>query len=104
MRLVPEQIEIIKSSVRSLAGSSAKVLLFGSRVDEEARGGDIDLFVEIDQIAENRAALACQIAAAIQIGFTKIGWGDPKVDVILVDPETPHQIIHDYALKSGVLL
>lgn len=104
MRLVPEQIEIIKSSVRSLAGSSAKVLLFGSRVDDEARGGDIDLFVEIDHVAENRVSLACKIAAAIQIGFERIGWGDPKVDVILVDPETAPQIIHKHAKQNGVEL
>ncbi len=43
MRLSTEEKKIIKSAVKEVMGESAIVLLFGSRVTESKRGGDIDL-------------------------------------------------------------
>lgn len=42
MRLSEEEQRIIRESVHSV-DPDAQVLLFGSRVNDEARGGDIDL-------------------------------------------------------------
>lgn len=47
MRLNPLQINVIQHAVSELAGKDVIVRLFGSRVDDNARGGDIDLLVEI---------------------------------------------------------
>lgn len=49
MRIPPNQSRIIRETVAEMFGPGARVFLFGSRLDEAARGGDIDLFVEIDQ-------------------------------------------------------
>jgi predicted nucleotidyltransferase len=46
MRLLPEQIEHIVTASRELLGADARVWLFGSRVHDDFRGGDIDLLVE----------------------------------------------------------
>lgn len=46
MRLSQEQIKLISDTVRLAAGSDAAVYLFGSRLDDRAKGGDIDLFIE----------------------------------------------------------
>jgi len=46
MRLEPEEIIAIKAAALRAFGDSVKVKLFGSRVDDAKRGGDIDLFVE----------------------------------------------------------
>ena len=44
MRISVKETEIIKSKVHAIFGE-AFVYLFGSRVDESKRGGDIDLYV-----------------------------------------------------------
>jgi predicted nucleotidyltransferase len=44
MRLSKNQVEIIKQVVFDIFGES-EIYLFGSRVDDSKRGGDIDLFV-----------------------------------------------------------
>ena len=47
MRLTEREKESIKSVVHSIFGD-AKVYLFGSRLDDTKKGGDIDLFVITD--------------------------------------------------------
>ena len=42
MRLTPEQIHISRDKAREAFGAESSVRLFGSRVSNENRGGDID--------------------------------------------------------------
>ena len=99
MRLGKEQIAVIRSEVERLLGPEARVWLFGSRADDAARGGDIDLYVEVDEALGNRAALASRLAARLQLRM-----GDQRIDVVLVDPQTPSQPIHSAAREEGVRL
>ena len=46
MRLSPKQITAVKQTAAEVFGPEADIWLFGSRVDDERRGGDIDLLVE----------------------------------------------------------
>ena len=48
MRLTPEQVTSIKEATLDLAGVGARVWLFGSRTDDQSKGGDVDLLVEVD--------------------------------------------------------
>ena len=48
MRLTPDQIQVITHTVAGLTAEGTDVFLFGSRLDDQARGGDVDLFVESD--------------------------------------------------------
>ena len=59
MRLTPKQQQIIVTTLRRYFGQNSRILLFGSRVDDNARGGDIDLYIEpgltdADQLVDAR--------------------------------------------------
>ncbi|AMD02682.1 MULTISPECIES: nucleotidyltransferase domain-containing protein [Halomonas] len=45
MRVTHDQIHIILSTVRSIAGADVEVRLFGSRLDDTRKGGDLDLLL-----------------------------------------------------------
>ena len=44
MRLTEKEIKIIKENTKKIFGE-AKIILFGSRVDDKKSGGDIDLYI-----------------------------------------------------------
>ena len=46
MRLSPKQIEIILSTSHEVMGIDASVWLYGSRLDDDRQGGDVDLLIE----------------------------------------------------------
>lgn len=48
MRLTKQQTKTITQTVTRLAGIGTAVYLFGSRLNDQAKGGDIDLFIESD--------------------------------------------------------
>lgn len=99
MRIAPDQADTIRDVVRTTLGPGARVRLFGSRLDDAALGGDIDLFVEVDEPLANRAASTSRIASQVQLRL-----GEQRIDVVLVDPTTPAQPIHARAREEGVLL
>lgn len=65
MRLTPAQIEIIRQATRDIAGPAVRVRLFDSRLDDDARGGDIDLLLECDEQVDAPALLAAKLAARV---------------------------------------
>lgn len=48
MRLSGEQKKFILQTINRLVGEGATVYLFGSRLDVQSKGGDVDLFIESD--------------------------------------------------------
>ena len=48
MRLNPGEIDAIKAAAHEVFGASAQVRVFGLRVDDSKRGGDLDLYIEVD--------------------------------------------------------
>jgi predicted nucleotidyltransferase len=48
VRLTKQQTHTITQTVSRLAGTGAAVYLFGSRLNDQAKGGDIDLLIETD--------------------------------------------------------
>lgn len=45
MRLTSHQISTVLAASRRIAGTEAEVRLFGSRLDDNRRGGDLDLLI-----------------------------------------------------------
>lgn len=50
MRLSAVERRAVESASRETLPAGARVLLFGSRVDDSRRGGDIDLLIELPQL------------------------------------------------------
>jgi uncharacterized protein len=74
MRLNPDIADYLKQAIQGEIPGSA-VYLFGSRVDEKAHGGDIDLLILSDEPADKR------IFRKIRMEFyKKYGWR--KVDMV----------------------
>ena len=46
MRLQGFEISTIKSAASHIFGNGSKVVLFGSRVYNDVKGGDIDLYIQ----------------------------------------------------------
>lgn len=93
-----EQNQIIQTA-RKYLGDSARVWLFGSRVDDAVQGGDIDLLMETPAIVSDRVRLVTQLQADLQLAM-----GVQKIDLILIDPSTPALPIHQVAKTHGVEL
>ena len=99
MRLTPEQIHAIRTGVAQLAGQDARVWLFGSRVHDQERGGDVDLLLELDVPVSEPAQLAARLSARV----SRAMYGR-KVDVVVRAPNLMHLPIHSIALQEGVRL
>ena len=94
MRLTSAQIETIKSTVSAVLGMGARVTLFGSRLDDRQKGGDVDLYIEIPE-----PRLMQKIRCKVQLQERL----DMPVDLIVKAPDdtSPISLI---AKKEGVLL
>ncbi len=99
MRLSPQQIMVIRQTVAELAGAATRVWLFGSRVEDAARGGDVDLLLEMDEPVPEPAALAAKVA--LRVSRSMYG---RKVDVLIKAPNLTQFPIHQIALAQGICL
>ncbi|MCG6941299.1 MAG: nucleotidyltransferase domain-containing protein [Thiohalocapsa sp.] len=71
MRLTTDDITCIRNAVEAHFGAGSAVWLFGSRLDDAARGGDIDLYVEpADPLPDNlflaRQALRAELERRLE--------------------------------------
>ena len=99
MRLTDHQTETIRRIACQVAGAQSRVRIFGSRLDDMAQGGDLDLMLELAESVDNPALMAARMSALVS--RTMHG---RKVDVLLSAPNLMRLPIHDLAFKKGQLL
>ncbi|MBK6741837.1 MAG: nucleotidyltransferase domain-containing protein [Hydrogenophilales bacterium] len=99
MRLSETQTEAIRQIARQLAGEEARVRVFGSRLDDSLRGGDLDLLLELSAPVDNPALLAARVSARV----SRLMLGR-KVDVVVSAPNLMRLPIHEVAFREGRLL
>lgn len=98
MRLTAAEVAGIKRGVAEVFGPDAVVRLFGSRVDDSARGGDIDLLVEA-------APDACPPGGDLTlVGLLRRYIGDRRIDVVVHKTDRPPRPIVGIARETGVVL
>lgn len=99
MRLSTRSQAIIHQAVILRWGAGAQVRLFGSRLDDTAKGGDIDLHVLVPEQVDNPIWEASLLAAQLQRQLD-----GRKVDVRLLDGMQASLPVDNIALSEGVLL
>ena len=100
VRLSRQVIEQIRRTIRDVFSESARVILFGSRAQLEARGGDLDLLVIADAARDVLARGRLQCIALLQLAL-----GEQHIDLVVSpDPEKDERLIVREAFRTGVWL
>jgi len=99
MRLTPSHVQLIRCTATELFGEHARITLFGSRVDDQRKGGDVDLMVEVPDPVDEPAVIIARMASRISRAME-----GRKVDVVLKAPNLLLQPIHEMAERTGVVL
>ncbi len=93
-----ERKRVLSSQPTRTAGiSDAVIYLFGSRADDNRRGGDIDLFITTSQHISLREKIDL-LTRLERHGIER------KVDLIIQKPEQKHETIYNEVLQKGVRL
>jgi len=96
MRLTEYEINSIKKAFKEIF-ESGNIYLFGSRVDDTKRGGDIDLYLvpskKFDDERERKIKFLIRLDDYI---------GEQKIDVIMAKDK--NRLIEQEALKYGIKL
>ncbi|MBU2115161.1 MAG: nucleotidyltransferase domain-containing protein [Gammaproteobacteria bacterium] len=95
MRLSQQQASIITTLAKDIFGTDAVIKLFGSRADDSKRGGDIDLFIELQQPFEQPVMASARLEAKLIQAL-----GLQKIDVIVSAPNLAKTPIHDIAAQG----
>jgi len=95
MRLSNYEIQMIRESFKNVFGVG-KIYLFGSRVDDEQKGGDIDLYI---QTTPENTTLEKKIAFLVTL---KSKIGEQKIDVVI--SKDINRLIEQEAITKGIEL
>ena len=94
MRLRSAELEAIRANLAAMDPHGA-IYLFGSRVDDARRGGDIDVFLEATRSIDLKSALAMEYRLTCAC--------DTKVDLLIKSPQDPEKTIFAIA-RQGIKL
>ncbi|MDZ7851625.1 MAG: nucleotidyltransferase domain-containing protein [Halomonas sp.] len=101
MRLTPNQQRVIRQAALDCFGPGAQVTLFGSRVDDSSRGGDIDLLISTD-ITNIEEIIRAEIDFQLKV---QRAIGEQKIDLLIDYPgRGQHPTIFKIAERTGVSL
>lgn len=96
MRLTEFEVKSIITNTKAFFGNGASVYLFGSRIDDRKKGGDIDLYI----IPENTEDLY-QKKLKFLVALEKL-IGEQKIDIVFATD--PTRLIEKNALQEGIEL
>ena len=94
MRLSADEVETLKRSLLDIS-DDAKMYLFGSRIDDSKKGGDIDILILSDKLTKRDIR-------KIRIDFFG-KFGEQKLDIVL-DKTNIQKIFTKHILKQAIEL
>ena len=102
MRLTEFEKKEIKYAAEKNFGTEIDVYLFGSRIDDSLKGGDIDLLIECDLYGAEVQKRKIKTITDIQLKL-----GDQKIDIVTISrrnnaDKLPY--IAEVAKKNGIKL
>lgn len=101
MRLTEIQVKAIQDSFSAFFMKGDKIWLFGSRVDDSKKGGDIDLYIETNY---DDLFIVTKKEIEFVTNLKKI-IGDQKIDIVVnVLSQNQQFSIYDEAKNTGVQL
>ncbi len=105
MRLSTDQIFAIRQDATVAFGQGTSVWLFGSRVDDAKKGGDIDLLVCPQSHTASDAAEGEQgfMQKIKMLTLLERYLGERKVDLVVEQPQDTRPIV-EVAHKTGIKL
>ena len=102
MRLSPTEVTLIQVAARDTLAAGSRVTLFGSRIDDSRRGGDIDLLVEwpgpsaATEVVGRRSAFAARLYRLL---------GERRIDIVMAPAGQPDaRPVVDAARREGIEL
>lgn len=98
MRLTQSEIDAIRCTYLDVF-QNGSVYLFGSRVDDNQKGGDIDLYVVPENKLSSSQLLEKKIDFLVQL---KNRIGEQKIDVVIARDQ--NRLIEQEALRKGIKL
>ena len=96
MRLTNRERNIIKKIILRHI-KNANIILFGSRVYDNKKGGDIDLLIQTNE----NIGLKEEIKILTELEYNGI---ERKVDLLIQSPYKKEQSIFKTAIKEGIVL
>lgn len=97
MRLTDEEIQAIRQTFRQVFGEG-EVYLFGSRTDDSAKGGDIDIDLYLKPVsADTSPQTKVRFLVALENRI-----GEQRIDVIMA--KDPTRLNEREAMRTGIRL
>ena len=95
MRLNTKELQALRAILGEL-DPAGRLYLYGSRVDDSRRGGDINLYLQASRPIDLKTRLRTQYRLQQAC--------DTRVDLLVKNPAQPELPIHQIAVEQGLLL
>ncbi len=103
MRLSPAQLDLLRRTALRRFGANSALWLFGSRLRDDLRGGDIDVYIETpecnaDQLIDSRLRFLADLHDTPE-------FEGERIDVVIKSPLHQEELaVHRVARAQGVRL
>jgi len=99
MRLTTEERRRLRAIAERVFGPEVEVYVFGSRVNDDLRGGDVDVYCVIPEHPPDLGRREARFQVEAEEALDGL-----RVDVVVRTPSTPVGTIHRHAERTGVRL